>query len=338
MGRGRAGEVVSRRRLRQLVSDRGRPRGVGARDERAAMDRGPGAGRIVVGLQPGDDPNRLGPRRARTSPSMRASPDGGDRDGGVRSTSPPRTPTRRCRCRSRTSACSARASCSATQSGPGAWTSSAAARKLRDHYEGTFLEGPYFNAALPDFLTLCMHSHPSGFTWGNAASSAIFVLPPDGRPPYLWWAAATPCTSVYVPVFVDAGGVPAVLERDEPAGDSYWWTSSDCSTRSRETCSARRTPTATRWSATPGPARDGVARRAGRGARSGGRAAIEGRSRSRGRAARGVHAPVRRQRPRGRRRAARSVRGRRAGVLERGRGRSGRDVGGNRHFRLRRAW
>ena len=100
----------------------------------------------------------------------------------------------------------------------------AAARVLRDHYEGTFLEGPYFNAARPDFMTLCMHSHPSGFTWGNTASSAIFVLPGDDRPPYLWWAAATPCTSVYVPVFVDAGGLPAVLERDEEAGDSYWWT------------------------------------------------------------------------------------------------------------------
>ena len=100
----------------------------------------------------------------------------------------------------------------------------AAARVLRDHYEGTFLEGPYFNAARPDFLTLCMHSHPAGFTWGNTASSAIFVLPADDRPPYLWWAAATPCTSVYVPVFVDAGGLPAVLERDGTAGDSYWWT------------------------------------------------------------------------------------------------------------------
>jgi secernin len=116
----------------------------------------------------------------------------------------------------------------------------AAARVLRDHYEGTFLEGPYFNAARPDFLTLCMHSHPSGFTWGNTASSAIFVLPSDGRPPHVWWAAATPCTSIYVPVFVHAGGLPAVLGRagtarpadanperapqDRAAGDSYWWT------------------------------------------------------------------------------------------------------------------
>ncbi len=85
-----------------------------------------------------------------------------------------------------------------------------------------------------------MHSHPSGFTWGNTASSAVFVLPADGRPPLLWWAAATPCTSVYVPVFVGAGGLPEVLERagtarpadfnperapeDEPADGSYWWT------------------------------------------------------------------------------------------------------------------
>jgi secernin len=116
----------------------------------------------------------------------------------------------------------------------------AAAAVLRDHYEGTFLEGPYFNAARPDFMTLCMHSHPSGFTWGNTASSAIFVLPSDDRPPYLWWAAATPCTSVYVPVFVDAPGLPDALGRsgsvratsvnpeqapeDAPADGSYWWT------------------------------------------------------------------------------------------------------------------
>jgi secernin len=116
----------------------------------------------------------------------------------------------------------------------------AAAGVLRDHYEGTFLEGPYFNAARPDFMTLCMHSHPSGFTWGNTASSAVFVLPADDRPPHLWWAAATPCTSVYVPVFVDAAGLPEVLEQggsarltgcnperapeDRPADDSYWWT------------------------------------------------------------------------------------------------------------------
>ena len=121
----------------------------------------------------------------------------------------------------------------------GAGVDVAAARSvLRDHLEGTFLEGPYFNAARPDFLTLCMHSHPSGFTWGNTASSGVFVLPADNRPPHLWWAAATPCTSVYVPVFV--GNLPEVLGHtgtprppsynpehapdDVPVEGSYWWT------------------------------------------------------------------------------------------------------------------
>jgi secernin len=114
------------------------------------------------------------------------------------------------------------------------------ARILRDHYEGTFLAGPYFNAALPDFLTLCMHSHPAGFTWGNTASSAVFILPaaPD-RLAQLWWTPLTPCTGCYVPFYVEAGGVPDAVSRagregrrvtpppdarpDAPAPESYWW-------------------------------------------------------------------------------------------------------------------
>lgn len=119
----------------------------------------------------------------------------------------------------------------------GTVTPFAAWRILRDHYEDSFLGGPYFNAAIPDLLTLCMHEHPAGFTWGNTASSAVFVLPsdPDGRP-YLWWCAGTPCTGVYLPVFPAAGGVPESLSRPLPqaccpenaaqAGfepGSYWW-------------------------------------------------------------------------------------------------------------------
>jgi secernin len=116
----------------------------------------------------------------------------------------------------------------------------AAKRVLRDHYEGTFLDGPYFNAARPDFLSLCMHSHPAGFTWGNTASSAVFVLPvADEGLPYLWWTPVTPCTGVYLPVFIDAGRPPegfAVagsagrrMRRPEDAPidtydeRSYWW-------------------------------------------------------------------------------------------------------------------
>jgi secernin len=113
-----------------------------------------------------------------------------------------------------------------------------AARVLRDHYEGTFLGGPYFTAALPDLLTLCMHDSPAGFTWGNTASSAVMRLHRSDGLAHLWWAAATPCTSVYVPVFPAAGRVPDALatpaapdpvprpEEVAPAefdDGSYWW-------------------------------------------------------------------------------------------------------------------
>ena len=109
---------------------------------------------------------------------------------------------------------------------------------LSDHYEGTFLDGPKFNPARPDFLTLCMHDSPAAFTWGNTAASTVIVLP-DGATPVMWWAAATPCTSVYLPVVVTASGVPEALSRagtardvgpspeaaqqDGYADDSYWW-------------------------------------------------------------------------------------------------------------------
>src|SRR5699024_9155762 len=52
-------------------------------------------------------------------------------------------------------------------------------RIMRDHYEDTFLEGPYINAALPDFLTICMHHSPAEFTWGNTASSSQCILPKE---------------------------------------------------------------------------------------------------------------------------------------------------------------
>ncbi|HET7387415.1 MAG TPA: C69 family dipeptidase [Nocardioidaceae bacterium] len=114
-----------------------------------------------------------------------------------------------------------------------------AVRVLRDHYEGTFLEGPYFSAARPDLLTLCMHDSPGGFTWGNTASSTLMRLPasPD-RLPHMWWAAGPPCTGVYIPVFPAAQQVPSELAapaaptvpprpEDVPAArfgsDSYWW-------------------------------------------------------------------------------------------------------------------
>ncbi|HHY91979.1 MAG TPA: secernin-2 [Firmicutes bacterium] len=112
-------------------------------------------------------------------------------------------------------------------------------RILRDHYEDTFLAGPYFNAALPDFLTICMHSSPAGFTWGNTASSAVFILPVPGQGlPHMWWCAGTPCTGVYLPVFLPLASLPEAATRtgtvttlaappdaprDTYSAASYWW-------------------------------------------------------------------------------------------------------------------
>jgi len=114
-------------------------------------------------------------------------------------------------------------------------------RILRDHYEDTFLKGPQFNPTLPDFMTICMHSSPACFTWGNTASSAIFVLPPKGSGclPTMWWCAGPPCNGIYVPVFVQGTKLPAFVEnagtagkritapnkaiKDNYSSDSYWW-------------------------------------------------------------------------------------------------------------------
>jgi len=113
-----------------------------------------------------------------------------------------------------------------------------ARRVLSDHYEDSFLQGPKFNPARPDFLTLCMHDSTAGFTWGNTAASTITVLSAQGTP-VMWWAPTTPCTSLYLPVVVHPNGVPPLLstagtgrdtgphperaEEDRFAEDSLWW-------------------------------------------------------------------------------------------------------------------
>ena len=110
-------------------------------------------------------------------------------------------------------------------------------RVLRDHLEDSFLGGPYFDAATPDFLTLCMHEHPSGFTWGNTASSLIAELPPDPTElDVVWWAAVTPCTTLYLPLFPFTPlpgdlttpherpvAPPITYTQDRYDDVSYWW-------------------------------------------------------------------------------------------------------------------
>lgn len=110
---------------------------------------------------------------------------------------------------------------------------------LRDHFEGTFLDGPYFNGARPDFLTLCMHEHAAGFTWGNTAASVIVEMGKDaGDLTVIWWTPLSPCIGAYIPIFLESGEIPQALqlpaaspivrppeEFEQASFDptSYWW-------------------------------------------------------------------------------------------------------------------
>ncbi len=113
-------------------------------------------------------------------------------------------------------------------------------RIARDHLEDSFLGGPLFDPASPDFHTLCMHASPAGFTWGNTASSCVAVLPagPDELPVF-WWTPGTPCGGCYVPFFPHAGELPESVStagargkveipaveaaEDTFSAASYWW-------------------------------------------------------------------------------------------------------------------
>ncbi|HEY8295303.1 MAG TPA: C69 family dipeptidase, partial [Micrococcaceae bacterium] len=110
---------------------------------------------------------------------------------------------------------------------------------LRDHFEGSFLNGPYFNAARPDFLTLCMHEHTAGFTWGNTAGSVIVDMGQNAEDlTVIWWTPLPPCIGAYIPIFLASQQIPeelqlpapgAIVQPPEDCGQSpfdptsYWW-------------------------------------------------------------------------------------------------------------------
>jgi secernin len=113
-------------------------------------------------------------------------------------------------------------------------------RIARDHYEDTFLKGPYFDAANPDFLSLCMHVSPADFTWGNTASSCVALLPREtSELPVLWWTPGPPCNGCYVPFFPHSSRLPEIVStagklgrqvmpanlagEDTFSSNSYWW-------------------------------------------------------------------------------------------------------------------
>ncbi|MBW2274571.1 MAG: C69 family dipeptidase [Deltaproteobacteria bacterium] len=92
---------------------------------------------------------------------------------------------------------------------------------LRDHGAGNV--APPADAPPEDerCFTLCMHSEPVGTT----TASLIAELPEDGPAPSpVWVSFGTPCTGIFVPVYID-GVIPAVLALggEEFESDSAWW-------------------------------------------------------------------------------------------------------------------
>ena len=92
---------------------------------------------------------------------------------------------------------------------------------LRDHLEG----GPVrLSGTTPDdeaYYTLCMHSEPVGTT----TASLVAELPLDRSAPWpVWVSFGTPCTGIFLPVYLD-GVIPAAFasggESPDPA--SAWW-------------------------------------------------------------------------------------------------------------------
>ncbi len=109
-------------------------------------------------------------------------------------------------------------------------------RIARDHYEDTFLRGPYFDAADPDCLTVCMHNSPADFTWGNTASSCVAILPAQGFGlPVYWWTPGPPCNGCYAPFFIHGRTLPATVSTAGAQGKSVTAPSAWSQTRTRTT-------------------------------------------------------------------------------------------------------
>jgi len=92
---------------------------------------------------------------------------------------------------------------------------------LRDHLDGGPVRLPGGTVEDDDFCTLCMHSEPIGTT----TSSMVAPLPAERCTPWpVWVSFGTPCTGVFLPVYLD-GRIPPALARGnaEPDAASAWW-------------------------------------------------------------------------------------------------------------------
>jgi secernin len=92
---------------------------------------------------------------------------------------------------------------------------------LRDHGEAGVAWRPGPGVKDEAFFTLCAHSGDVHWT----TASLVAPLPADRRAPWpVWISFATPCTGIFLPVYVD-GVIPAALAHggEQPEADSAWW-------------------------------------------------------------------------------------------------------------------
>lgn len=95
---------------------------------------------------------------------------------------------------------------------------------LRDHGQARLLPPEEGGAPSDDRFTLCMHAEPVGTT----TASLVAALPADrARPWPIWVSFGSPCTGLFMPVYLD-GVLPAALARGEAAApavedESAWW-------------------------------------------------------------------------------------------------------------------
>jgi secernin len=95
-------------------------------------------------------------------------------------------------------------------------------RLLRDHLDGGTAGAGNSTPDAGRRCTLCAHGDPIHWT----TASIVAPLPSKRRVPWpVWISFGTPCTVVFLPVYL-SGAIPAALARggEEPSADSAWWT------------------------------------------------------------------------------------------------------------------
>ena len=95
-------------------------------------------------------------------------------------------------------------------------------RHLRDHHEGGTVHVPGRKEGDPRGWSVCMHPDPGV---SATAASMVAELPRDHSVPLgVWCSQATPCTSAFVPVAINAPlPAPLIAGGGEPDPTSSWW-------------------------------------------------------------------------------------------------------------------